>query len=597
MWLNVSESKFYLQVAEQLKRNLGQWAAYQSRGHCVVLAGPGSGKTKTLTAKMARILAEDVHEPRGVACITYNNECARELEQQLASLGVESGGRVFIGTVHSFSLTQIILPYAKVAKLGLPDGFSVATRADKQEALAEVLVNTFGTLQNANDWEFRLGNYRRSILNRNSLEWRERDPVLAELVEAYEDELRHRGLIDYDDMPLLAVRALRTNSWLKQALLAKFPVLFVDEYQDLGKALHSMVMSLCFDTGIRLFAVGDIDQSIYGFTGAHPRLLSQLSEREDVETVRLRLNYRCSRRIVEVSRVALGEGRDYEAVNETIGTVYNHPVSGVYEQQATHLMKELIPQALERHPLLNYSDIAILYPAAWIGDAVASAAEVARIPIVRSDGNALFPRSSRIMQWIELCGQWCCGGWKTGDPSFARLMREGKRLFSEALVTENQILEFNRRLVRVLWEERDANTYLSQWLDRLQRKVIEPYGNECVALGDELEILSRFMERIAQTGERADMVLGEFAGEGEHLDRLTLSTLHSAKGREFPLVFMFGMDRGRLPRHNASQLQLAEARRLFYVGFTRAKIEVNLVYTNHCPSPFVDEIAEYLAES
>src|SRR3546814_5741268 len=92
-----------------------------------MLAGPGSGKTKTLTVKLARMLGEDVEAPRGIACITLNNECARELENRLDALGVDSGGRVFIGTVHSFSLTQILLPYARPAGLGLAADFAVAT--------------------------------------------------------------------------------------------------------------------------------------------------------------------------------------------------------------------------------------------------------------------------------------------------------------------------------------------------------------------------------------------------------------------------------------------------------------------------------------
>lgn len=241
---------------------------------------------------MARMLAEDVHEPRGVACITYNNECARELEERLASLGVEPSGRVFVGTVHSFSLTQIVLPYAKVAAMGLPEGFGVATRAARQAALSKALASTVEQPGNLQDWDFRLGNYRRLFLNRDSAEWRDTDPELAGLVEAYEAELRRRGLIDFDDMPLLAVRALRANKWLQRALLAKYPILVIDEYQDLGTALHRMVMGLCFSTGMRLFAVGDADQSIYGFTGARPDLLRRLSQREDVVTVRLKLNYR-----------------------------------------------------------------------------------------------------------------------------------------------------------------------------------------------------------------------------------------------------------------------------------------------------------------
>lgn len=391
----MSDRAAYLRAAAQLQGNPGQWAAYQSTGHCVVLAGPGSGKTKTLTTKLARMLAEDVQEPRGIACITYNNECARELEDRLAALGVEAGGRVFIGTVHSFSLTQIVLPYAKVAGMGLPVGFGVATRAERQAALADVLAAAIEEPVNLQDWDSRLSNYRRTYLNRETAEWRDADPELAGLVEAFEAELRRRGLIDFDDMPLLAVRALRAHPWLQRALLAKYPVLVVDEYQDLGTALHRMVMGLCFSTGMRLLAVGDVDQSIYGFTGARPDLLRRLSEREDVETVRLRLNYRSGNRIVAASRVALGEDRNYEAADEaTQGAVFIHPMGGNYDQQARRLVEELIPEALARQPGLGHRDVAVLYPAAWIGDAVAGAAQAVGMPFIRTDGNALYPRSS-----------------------------------------------------------------------------------------------------------------------------------------------------------------------------------------------------------
>jgi DNA helicase-2/ATP-dependent DNA helicase PcrA len=229
----VSDRKLYRRAAEDLRRNPGQWAAYNSSGHCVVLAGPGSGKTKTLTIKLARLLSEDVEAPRGVACITYNNECARELEQRLDALGVEAGGRVFIGTVHSYSLTQIVMPYAKSAGMGLPDGFRVATQNEQRGALERAFMRTIGGPENPQSWSFRMGRYRRSILNRNSEQWRTEDPQLARLVEAYEEELRARGLIDFDDMPLLAVRALREHEWLHRAILAKYPVLIVDEYQDL----------------------------------------------------------------------------------------------------------------------------------------------------------------------------------------------------------------------------------------------------------------------------------------------------------------------------------------------------------------------------
>src|SRR5262249_38681400 len=116
----------YLLAAEDLRDNPGQWRVYESRGHCVVLAGPGSGKTKVITTKLARILAEDVRPPRHVACITYSNECARELRRRLKRLGVDDRSRAFIGTVHSFCLQQVLRPFAHLAGSSFPSPLTVA---------------------------------------------------------------------------------------------------------------------------------------------------------------------------------------------------------------------------------------------------------------------------------------------------------------------------------------------------------------------------------------------------------------------------------------------------------------------------------------
>jgi len=170
----------YMLAAAQLRSNDGQWAAYNSMGHCVMLAGPGSGKTKTLTIKMARMLAEDVKPPRGIACITYNNQCARELKRRLKALGVDDGHRTSIGTLHGFCLKHIVLPYAQLAKLPKTYPITVASTAETKAIQQEALGKTIGVDER---WNIRFEAYRRTILDRNSEEWHTKDEQAAQVIE------------------------------------------------------------------------------------------------------------------------------------------------------------------------------------------------------------------------------------------------------------------------------------------------------------------------------------------------------------------------------------------------------------------------------
>ncbi|SEN59531.1 ATP-dependent helicase [Nitrosomonas marina] len=589
----MSKSALYLKAAEDFRDNPGQLGAYESTGHCVVLAGPGSGKTKTLTVKLARMLAEDVHEPRGVACITYNNECARELETRLADLGIQPGSRVFIGTVHSFSLTQIVIPYEKPAGLNLPDNFKVASVRQQRAAMELAYVRTINGPDNPHRWRLPMDRYRRSILNRASDEWQTQDPMLANLVEAYEAELRRNGLIDFDDMPLLALRALINHKWVRKAVLAKYPVLAVDEYQDLGHALHHMVLGLCFRTGIRLFAVGDADQSIYGFTGANPELLRRLSARQDVQTLRLPFNYRCGSQIVAASEYALGEDRGYQAPDGAAeGTIYFHPLTQDYRVQANRLFTEILPDVMNRIPDLTLGQIAVLYQSANIGNDIADAAEASGIEYVRTDGNALYPRYSRVMRWLEFCAIWSCGGWRNGEPRLSKIVADAMRVFADLLVSDDQKTLFQGSLVQFLWSHRNADEKLHDWMQHMKVEFLNDLLNASIQLVDEVDILNTFIEKLTSGGPIEDMTLGQFSGHGQGTDQITLSTLHSSKGREFRVVFLFGMDQGVIPWNNVGAAALRESRRLFYVGFTRAEQELHIIHSKHKPSQFVVEVAE-----
>ena len=147
---------------------------------------------------------------------------------------------------------------------------------------------------------------------------------------------------------------------------------------------------------------------------------------------------------------------------------------------------------------------------------------------------------------------WCCSGWQTGSPRFSRLVREGNRIFAEALTSDEQKLLFQRELLRLLWERRDNTMRLHVWLQDIQNAIVIGLISESRILDDEGEILSAFIEHTVAGGAAEEMTLGQFSGHGEGNDRINLSTLHSAKGREFGLVIMFAMDNGRIPWSCAS---------------------------------------------
>lgn len=186
---NVLNKPTYLVVAEDLRGNPGQRKAYESQKNCVILAGPGSGKTKIITIKVARILNEDIRLPRGIACITYNAECARELKRRLDELGVVENSHIFIGTVHSFCLKNIILPYGKIAGLELPEPLSVAIPKEQDRLMEMALLQEKGD-EELRRWKIRLARYRRTYLDRDSLEWKNTDEDAAQVIEAYEAKLR-----------------------------------------------------------------------------------------------------------------------------------------------------------------------------------------------------------------------------------------------------------------------------------------------------------------------------------------------------------------------------------------------------------------------
>lgn len=590
----------YQVAAKSLRPNPGQWEAYNATGNCVILAGPGSGKTRVLTIKVARMLVEEVQAPAGVACVTFNNECARELRARLDQLGVEDSRRVSVGTLHSFCLSQIIMPYGHLTPVEVPRTLRVAALGDP----VRLLGNAMATLRIRQDPSVEIeafNHFRRNTLIRIAANgWTPGDRGFTDLVIEYERQLLAEGLLDFEAMISKAYEIVERCPWVRRCLAARFPVLVVDEYQDLGLAMHQMVAHLVFAGGMRLLAVGDPDQSIYGFQGARPELLRELAARDDVQPVKLRLNYRSARSIVEASKIALSEERDYEAHRDGEGIISFHELVGSFKAQAEFIAKDLVPSLLSRQ---RSGEIAVLFPRRFEGNDLEVAIQSAGIDYVRLGANAAYPRSP-LARLIEDFARWTCGGWEHGDPRLSRLLHRWTNLIG--VVHPEERRRYHLPLVRFLFASRGADSSAGDWLADFDTSVLG-YDDihERIVDAGEWENFEQIVSAVGSGGKLEGFTVPNLAGQAGSPDHLNLITLHSSKGCEYRTVIIAGADDGKIPNTRATSLSAkAEARRVFYVGISRAKDEVHLVYSSRVfgdkflqgPSPFVLELQDRLQQ-
>jgi len=285
-------NSLFFQDLELIKKDDKQFEAYQSMENSVIIAGPGSGKTRVLTLKAVTLTKGHIHKPCGLACISFSRESVRELKKRLKAYGYILSSKDFIGTVHSFSLLHVIQPFAhlypqynvKYPIKILPDDISEniynsvlkELRVDKRFDLPLVDINKYRSLS------FR----GRSEVNMDATE------LISKAANIYEAKISETEFIDFTNIINLSAKIINEQEYVRETLRSQFPWLLVDEYQDLGKALHEMVLELVFNAGIKLYAVGDTNQSIYGFNGGYPDFLIELAKDDNIKTIELVSNYR-----------------------------------------------------------------------------------------------------------------------------------------------------------------------------------------------------------------------------------------------------------------------------------------------------------------
>lgn len=593
----MAETAFSSYAKAVVALNDRQREALLEPGNAVVLAGPGSGKTATLVLKIARLL-DATAAPRGVACLTYGNEAAREFESRLGRLGVRTGGRLFTGTVHSFCLTNVLRPFGR----RLPEAlrpiaeFDVASEDDAARARQEGL-DKAGVNESEAWWGSKISAYRQTMAVAPERQ-EEFDDRLPAIVSGYEAGLRKRRRLDFDDIVIVALHLVEHDAHIRAVLAAKYPWLIVDEYQDLGLPLHKIVLSL-MGSGVHIFAVGDPDQSIYGFAGARPEYLDALAKRRDVTPIRLGLNYRCHQSIIDASLHVLQppEAREFKAAKEgehDEGELIFHNCPGGLEEQARTAVAR-IRSLLDAG--LAPGEVGILAPR-W-QDLVEFEEQLTAEGIPYRALRSRTYKATPLTMWVESAAAWCAGGWRRGSPRFAELFATWNRIEVACRRGSHNERSLDRRveLYGALRSLRDPSLEVGTWLARLD-----------AALG--LADLAASAERVPQrmrhdvselalllsTLKSARLPIEEFSGLAKN--KVVLQSIHGSKGLEYTSVFLPALESGVLPRWGGDE---RETRRLFYVALTRARKEVHLMWSGFFytakgyrrdkgPSPFLAEL-------
>jgi len=585
----------YVQAVEELRSNTGQWSAFESNSNCVIMAGPGSGKTKTITVKIARSLLEDIRRPRRLACITYSNACVGELRTRLRNLGIEDSDRLLLSTVHSFCLTELVIPYARLAGIDIPNPLAVCSPSQSRECFRKAYVHKLGGGPPPNWFRIECDKLRRTVLDHNSTEWKESSPRETAVVEAYESIILADGLIDFDGLILTGLELVQKHEWVRRSIKAKYPIIVIDEYQDLGLPLHRMILALMNRAGIRIIAVGDPDQSIYGFTGAMPNLLRALEAIPGVESIHLKLNYRCADQIISASKILLTDPTDYQSHDGSQGEIRIYQLECDVRDQADYALGIIVPEMLKQNPTWKHGDIALLYRTLNEGSIIAESADTLGLRYFRVDNGSPIKRS-RLTEWLTATAKWCSGGWQSGTVSLAQLLRSW-RLMRRSLSRESNAFEDRVRLVSTLFACRDGSIPLFQWLLILRERVLDKAFDEEPGMADEKDTFEELLKAADEGGALQFYTLEIFGNRGKSPDQINLMTLHSSKGLEFQAVIMIGLEAGVFPSsYDRTQEQLEETKRLFYVGITRAKRLIHLIYSSN-ESPLITMIRQATEET
>jgi DNA helicase-2/ATP-dependent DNA helicase PcrA len=590
-------------------------------GPLLILAGPGSGKTRVITRRVAWLLRQGVR-PSNLLAITFTNKAAGEMRQRVETL--VPGSRVWISTFHSFG-ARLLRQYAD--RLELERNFTIYDQTDRARIVKMALEDA--GIDNAkfspDTIAGAISKAKNQLLSPDRYAERARDfyeKTVAGIYPIYEKRLRDANALDFDDLLYWPALALKHDKELREELDARFRFVLIDEYQDTNQAQYGIARGLSVDQP-NLCVVGDPDQSIYKFRGSDIRnILDFERDFPDARVLRLNTNYRSTKAILQAAGHLIAQNRQRKPMHLVTDNPQGQPVTvltfdtGLEEAEGIARRIRAAVEAGKR----SFRDYAVFLRINALSRGLETAFVQQRVPHQIVRGLAFFERKENrdILAYLRLMVN------PRDDLSFLRIVNEPARGIGKVSLDHlrgyaepreisllsaageaSKIKAIKGKAVSALRDFHQLITELRTLLeaqpDEVIRQVLDRSGYRDMLrrsdddadqerLANIEELITAAKQFAAEDGSRT---IGDFLenitlasdvdGWDERQDCVSIMTLHAAKGLEFPVVYMVAVEQGLLPheRSIARPEELEEERRLAFVGMTRAKEEL---YLSHARS-------------
>ncbi|MCR4347439.1 MAG: UvrD-helicase domain-containing protein [Sulfuricaulis sp.] len=602
------------------KLNPPQKAAVQYvNGPLLVLAGAGSGKTSVITRKISWLIRDYGIAPRHIVAITFTNRAAREMKSRVSDLmNGEYSKELLISTFHTFGL-KILREH--LSDIGYRPGFSLYDGEDSQALLSKLLRGQYtGKINPAEAVRHQISLWKNNLVSPAEAPLTAGgetiQDVAARIYGEYERHLQAYNAMDLDDLILKPVRLLQEHPELLAEWRQRVRYLLVDEFQDTNLCQYQLVKLLAGDRGA-LTVVGDDDQSIYAWRGAHPENLKQLQQDFPLlKVIKLEQNYRSSGRILKAANALIANNSHLFEKSLWCDRDYGESLRVLRARGEEHEAERVISELLN-HKFKNntdFRDYAILFRENNQSRVLERVLRERRIPHFQSGGTSFFDKTEikDVMAYLRLL---CNPG---DDNAFLRVINTPRReivpatlelLSAHAAELNTSLLQasmdpgidtkltarqettlrgFTHWLMEMITKSEDdepgklvcdmlTDLHYEDWLKDIcnDQKIAQRRMENVLELVGWIQRLARQEEDLTLSDLVARLTLSGILDKGDQEnpgDLVSLMTVHAAKGLEFPHVFIVGMEEGLMPQHqNKSEAGVEEERRLAYVAMTRAR--------------------------